>query len=350
MVEATYISHPLHFRHPSGTSRGVLHEKPCWFIKLTDQNGVTGLGEVSFIPGLSVEDPDEIEIQLDHVCKLISKGEMDTGQELPSLPGIQFALESAMIDLDRGGKRILFRSDFTAGKAGILINGLIWMGDRSYMKKQISDKLDQGFRVLKLKVGALKPEEEVEVVAWIRSEYDSGDLEIRLDANGAWSPEEAPVRMSQFAKFGIHSIEQPIGAGQLQEMAALCSDPAIPVALDEELIGITSSEERHRLMEQIRPAYIILKPGLLGGFSVANEWIQFANQLGADWWVTSALESSVGLNAIAQWTCQLGVSMPQGLGTGMIYSNNIHSPLLMEENRLWYRPEREWKLQSIIDQ
>ncbi len=219
MIEASYITHPLHFKRPSGTSRGVLHEKPCWFITLTGQNGVTGIGEVSFIPGLSVEDPHEIEIQLDHVCKLISRGEMDPSQPLPSLPGIQFALESAMLDLKQGGNRILFPSDFTSGEAGILTNGLIWMGDRSFMKQQVRAKMDEGFRVLKMKVGAIELETELEVLAWIRSEYGSGDLEIRLDANGAWNADEAVERMMQFAEFGIHSIEQPIAPCQLKCMA-----------------------------------------------------------------------------------------------------------------------------------
>lgn len=349
MVQAKYIRHPLNFHRPAGTSRGILHQKGCWFVKLTNEAGLTGVGEVSFIPALSLEDPNEIEIQLDHVCKLICRGEMDPTQELPSLPGIRFALEGAMRDLEQGGERLLFDSDFSKGKAGILVNGLIWMGDRAFMKKQVRDKLDQGFRILKLKVGALDLNEELELLAWIRSEYGAGDLEIRLDANGAWSPEEAPVRMAQFARFGIHSIEQPIGPGQIEAMSALCKDPSIPVALDEELIGITRMEEQRQLMEKIRPDFIILKPGLLGGFSLAQQWIDLAESVGAAWWITSALESSIGLSAISQWTYQLGVSMPQGLGTGMLYSNNIQSPLHLEGNQLWYRPERGWDLQSIID-
>ncbi len=274
---------------------------------------------------------------------------MDPDQELPSLPGIQFALEGAFRDLKQGGERLLFESDFTQGKRGILVNGLIWMGDCSYMKKQISDKLDRGFRVLKMKVGALDVNEELELLAWIRSEYGVGDLEIRLDANGAWSTEEAPLRMARFAQYGIHSIEQPISAGQLKAMSELCRDPVIPVALDEELIGITRPELKKELIHEIRPSYVIIKPGLLGGFSLAEHWINLAEEVGAGWWITSALESSIGLNAIAQWTFQLGVSMPQGLGTGMIYSNNILSPLQMEGNQLWHRPGRGWDLQSILE-
>lgn len=349
MIQATYIRHPLTFFEPAGTSRGTLQQKACWFVKLADNDGITGIGEVSFIPGLSVEDPDEIEIQLDHVCKLISRGEMDPAQALPALPGIQFALDCARIDLERGGSRLLFPSEFTEGQRGIPINGLIWMGDPAAMKKQIREKLDQGFRVLKMKVGALGMEEELEVLGWIRSQFSEDILEIRLDANGAWSAQEAPVRMARFADFGIHSIEQPVRPGQAESMAAICKREIIPVALDEELIGITDPEEQKRLMETIRPAYIILKPGLLGGFSVAREWIRRAGQVGAGWWITSALESSVGLSDIAQWTYQLGISVPQGLGTGRLYSNNIASPLSLKGDRLWYHPEKEWRLHELIE-
>ena len=348
MFQASYTRYLLNFHRPAGTSRGVLRKKECWFLKLVREDGVTGIGEVSFIPGLSMEDPDEIEIQVDHICKLISRGEMHPSQAFPSLPGIQFALETALMDIWHGGRRILFPSDFTEGHTGIPTNGLIWMGDRSYLVEQIREKIKRGFRVLKMKVGAIELETELEVLAWIRSEYGSGELEIRLDANGAWSPENAPGRLTAFARYGIHSVEQPIAPGQAETMAGLCTDPIIPIALDEELIGVVRTEDRSKLLEMIRPSYIILKPGLLGGFSVANEWIQFASQLGTEWWVTSALESSVGLNAIAQWTYDLAVSLPQGLGTGQIYTNNIPSPLQMEGDRLWYRAENQWDFQSII--
>ena len=348
MFQASYTRLHLNFHRPAGTSRGVLRNKECWFLKLVREDGVTGIGEVSFIPGLSLEDPDEIEIQVDHICKLISRGEMDPSQPLPSLPGIQFALETALTDLVHGGHMILFPSDFTMGDKGIPTNGLIWMGSRRYLEEQIRDKINRGFRVLKMKVGAIELESELEVLAWIRSEYATEELEIRLDANGAWSPENAPERLTAFARYGIHSIEQPIAPGQAEAMAGLCADPIIPIALDEELIGVVRSEDRSKLLEKIRPSYIILKPGLLGGFSVASEWIRYAKQVGAEWWVTSALESSVGLNAIAQWTYDLGASMPQGLGTGQIYTNNIPSPLQLEGDRLWYRAENPWDLQSII--
>jgi o-succinylbenzoate synthase len=299
---------------------------------------------VSFIPGLSLEDPEEIEIQLDHICKLISRGFMDPGQSLPALPGIQFALESAMLDLEGGGKHILFPSDFTRGSAGIQTNGLIWMGDPGHMKEQIEQKIQAGFRVLKLKVGALGMEEELEVLSWVRNRFGELDLEIRLDANGAWTPEEALRKMEQFAAFGIHSLEQPVAAGQWDALGRVCREAPVPVALDEELIGLNPEKDGASLLESIQPSYLILKPGLLGGFRNAERWITLAGKVGIGWWVTSALESSVGLNAIAQWTFVQDLQLPQGLGTGMIYSNNIPSPMQMEGDSLWYHPQRTWDL------
>lgn len=347
MVRASYISHPLCFIRAAGTSRGVLHTKPCWYIKLTNEEGVSGIGELSFVPGLSVEDPDELEIKLDHVCKLISRGEMDPAQALPALPGMQFALETAMLDMKNGGERLLHSSAFRDGVSGILTNGLIWMGGKDFMLDQIRSKMEAGFRVLKMKVGALDFEEEREVLGWIRSEYGSSDLEIRLDANGAWSEDEAREKMEVLAGFGIHSIEQPIAAGRAEAMARLCHEKIIDIALDEELIGISDSVDRDRLLQQIMPRYIILKPGLLGGVSAAEDWIWYTGERKIGWWITSALESNIGLNAIAQWTATLGVNMPQGLGTGSLYSNNIPSPLQMEGEKLWYRPGKGWGLEKI---
>ena len=346
MLQAQYISRPLHFIRPAGTSRGVLHHKPCWYIILTD-DGVSGVGEVSLIPGLSVEDPEEMEIKLDHICKLISREEMNPAQYLPSLPGVQFALETALKDLESGGQRILFPSAFTGGTSGIPTNGLIWMGEREFMMEQIASKLQSGFRVLKMKVGALDFNEEKEVLERIRSDYGRGELEIRLDANGAWSPQEAGKYLEILSPFGIHSIEQPIAAGQIEAMAELCRSAAIPVALDEELIGISGLKSRGDLLREIKPRYIILKPGLLGGFLAAEQWIRLADDQSIGWWVTSALESNIGLSAIAQWTASLEVSMPQGLGTGSLYKNNIPSPLEMKGDSLWYQAERSWDLDEI---
>lgn len=344
MLLASYISRPLNFHRPAGTSRGVLNQKACWYVRLKDETGAFGMGEVSFIPGLSVEDPGELEIQLDHLCKLISRAEMDPDQKLPSLPGIRFAMETALMDLEKGGNRVLYTSDFTKGLAGIPINGLIWMGDPAYMKQQVNEKIVAGFRVLKLKVGALDFKDELEILGQIRSEFGPGDLEIRLDANGAWSPREAPHHLEALEKFRIHSIEQPIMPGQVEEMARLAETSPIPLALDEELIGTEGGSAGLKLLETIKPSYIILKPGLLGGFRITGEWIRMAQSLNIGWWVTSALESNLGLSAIAQWTYEQGVSNPQGLGTGQLFSNNIPSPLQMEGDQLWYRDAASWNI------
>jgi len=341
------VSFPLNFIRPAGTSRGVLHQKACWYILLRSENEGVGLGEVSFIPGLSVEDPEEIEIQIDHVCKLLNRGELDPAGDLPALPGVQFALETALLDLKHGGCRLLYPSDFTRGRVGISTNGLIWMGDPAYMKQQIRKKIEQGFRVLKMKVGALEFEQELRILQNIRRQYSAEDLEIRLDANGAWTAEEAPEKLERFAALGIHSLEQAIAPGQAEAMKELCAAQFIPLALDEDLIGISTPEQKARLLEKIRPAYIILKPGLLGGFRNAQEWISLADKMHIGWWITSALESTVGLNAIAQWTAGLETGIPQGLGLGTLYANNIPSPLEMKKDRLWHRPEKQWDLQLI---
>ena len=348
MLEASYTGYPLHFTHPSGTSRGVLTEKPCWFIRLRREDGVTGTGEVSFIPGLSVEDPGEIGVRLDHICKSVTSGSMDPNQTLPGLPGIQFALECAMLDLDGGGEQLLYPSDFTEGMKGIQINGLIWMGDPGHMRMQIRHKLDLGFRVLKMKVGALEMEKELEVLSWIRSQFGNDQLEIRLDANGAWTPEDALGKMERYAEYGIHSVEQPIATGQWEAMGRICREAPVPVALDEELIGLDVDKDSAAMLGMISPRYLILKPGLLGGFRNAERWVELAEETGVGWWVTSALESLVGLSAIAQWTYQRKVTIPQGLGTGTIYRNNIPSPLQVEGDSLWYRKERRWNMEGLF--
>jgi O-succinylbenzoate synthase len=347
MLKAEYIHHPLHFHRPAGTSRGTLSSKDCWFVKLSDEEGRTGVGEVSYIPGLSTVDPQELEIRLDHVCKLISRGEMDPAQPLPFLPGIAFALETALKDLETGGRRILFPSEFTEGSRGIVTNGLIWMGSENYILEQVRKKMDLGFRVLKMKVGALDFEQESGILKRIRRELAGHDLEIRLDANGAWTPEEAGEKMTKLVPFGIHSIEQPIAPGHPEAMAALCEDSPIPIALDEELIGVHSSVERRKLLETIRPHIIILKPGLLGGFAATEDWISMSRELKLSCWITSALESNIGLSAIAQWTFTRVDPYPQGLGTGQLYRNNIPSPLIMKGDQLWYRRTRSWELEAL---
>ena len=270
-----------------------------------------------------------------------------TGLNLSTFPAIRFGLETAILDLEQGGNRLLYPSDFTAGTTGIPINGLIWMGNKPEMLSRIAEKLDQGFKVLKMKVGALRFGDELEILRALRKEHPASSLELRLDANGAWQPDEALEKLKQLSKFGIHSVEQPIPAGTPEEMARICTNSTIPIALDEELIGVQAPEQKELLLATIKPHFIILKPSLLGGISASEEWIGLAEKQGTGWWVTSALESNIGLNAIAQWTATLNTTLPQGLGTGSLFSNNVPSPLTVTGSRLFYQPEKTWNLSSL---
>lgn len=268
---------------------------------------------------------------------------------LREFPSIAFALEMALTDLANHThpQNILFPSAFTEGKSGIPINGLVWMGSREYMEKQLKDKLEQGFNTIKLKVGALDFETEIDILRNIRKQFSPADITLRLDANGAFTPENAMEKLQRFAEFSIHSIEQPIRQGQVEAMASLCAHTPIPIALDEELIGLFSAQQKEQLLKAINPQYIILKPSLVGGFAGSSEWIAAAEKQGAGWWITSALEGNVGLNAIAQWTFTLNNTMPQGLGTGQVFSNNIESPLTIDKGKLYYSPEKSWNLSML---
>lgn len=350
MYTADYIKHSFHFKSPAGTSRGVLSKKDSWFVVLSAiaDPGLTGIGECSLIPGLSYDDRDDFETKLAEACDLLNSGEDPGDIPLHDFPSIQFGIETAVKDIETGGKRILFPSDFTRGESGIPINGLIWMGNKQRMLDQISDKITRGYRIIKMKVGALSFSDELEILHTIRTSPGGDIPEIRLDANGAWEPAEALDKIGRLSEYNIHSIEQPIKSGRWEEMAGLCKKSPIKIALDEELIGVSDFKKRKDLLETIRPSYIILKPGLLGGFDVAEEWIALAEQLKTGWWVTSALESNIGLNAIAQWTASLNSTFPQGLGTGQLFTNNIPSPLTIRGDKLWYLPEKSWKLSKIL--
>jgi o-succinylbenzoate synthase len=279
----------------------------------------------------------------------LNKGAASKDIDLADFPSIEFGLETALLDLENHGKRKIFPGTFYEGKEGIPINGLVWMGDRPFMEKQLGEKIAAGFRCIKLKIGSLDFETELAILADIRKNKTPQELEIRLDANGAFSNDEAMEKLEKLAVFGIHSIEQPIKQGQWTRMAALCENSPIPIALDEELIGIRNPVDKAEMIKTIRPAYIILKPGLLGGFSKAQAWINAAGEQQVNWWVTSALESNIGLNAIAQWTSSLKPTMPQGLGTGQLFENNIASPLVIEDAMLWYRQPGDWDLTPILE-
>jgi o-succinylbenzoate synthase len=331
----------LKFSFPAHTSRGTLFEKPSWFIFL-EKDGFTSVGECSVIPGLSPEYDLHYEQKIIDFATSVNQGNMPGMQELNPYPSIHFGMETALLELHNREEGILFPSAFTRGNESIAINGLIWMGNKSEMMERIREKLTKGFKVLKMKVGSLDFAEELQLLKSIRSEYAAGDLEIRLDANGAYNPAEASDKLLRLSEMHIHSIEQPIKPGQWDEMARLAEMSPIPVALDEELIGLKTKEEKEKMMDTIRPPYIILKPGLLGGTEICNEWIYLAQIHNASWWATSALESNIGLNAIAQWVFTLKPTMIQGLGTGQVFTNNIPSPLNLQGDKLFYSPDLCW--------
>ena len=348
MLHATYVKYLLHLKFPAGTSRGILRQKETWFIKIWNSEipHVFGIGECALFRGLSSDDHSEYESVVKSCCKNIQKYAQSL-DELIDFPSIKFGIESAMLDLKNGGFQILYPSSFTHGNAGIPLNGLIWMGDVGYMNQQIQEKLNAGYRCLKLKVGALHLPEELLMLQTIRKEFSVNDLEIRLDANGSFDKGNVYDALTKFAEMNIHSIEQPIKAGDTESMAMLCSTSPIPIALDEELIGKNKPEEKIKLLKAINPQYIIIKPALTGGFSGSQEWVNAAKGLNIGWWVTSALESNIGLNAIAQWTQTLGSRMTQGLGTGSLYANNIPSPLYIKDQSLFINPENNWDLSMI---
>jgi o-succinylbenzoate synthase len=346
LIKATYKKYNLNFKTPSGTSRGILKIKETWFFILKD-NGRVGIGETGLFRGLSIDDVDHYENKLKWVCNHIDLGLELLRKQLYEFPSIQFGLEQAFLSLKSESSFELFPSSFTRGKKSIPINGLIWMGNRSFMKNQIQEKLKSGFSCLKMKIGALNFDAEMELLKEIRKEFSSNEIELRVDANGAFNPKNALEKLHRLSALEIHSIEQPIQQGQVQEMAELCSKTPLPIALDEELIGVFSSEQKKKLIATIAPQYIILKPSLIGGFAGSEEWINFAQQYNCGWWITSALESNVGLNAIAQFTYTLQSNLPQGLGTGGLFTNNFTSPLEVKNGTLQYDPLLNWNLNLL---
>ena len=324
MLKAVFTDHDLDFIKPSGTSRGILLNKRSWFIKVWDENHPTiyGIGECSPIEGLSL---DPIPLMHSKLLELIANINDYKTIDISNFPSIQFGLETALLDLKNGGEKIIFNNHFSKGDQLIYINGLIWMDNKEKMLKQVRLKIEQGFKCLKLKIGAINFEDELSIIKSIREQFNKDELELRLDANGAFDLESAKTKLKELSAYNIHSIEQPIYPGQYNQMKELCSSTPIPIALDEELIPITDKLQKDDLISYVHPQYIILKPGLLGGFKKSKEWISVAEKYNIDWWITSALESNIGLNAIAQFTAQFKNNLPQGLGTGKIYSNNIPS-------------------------
>ncbi len=345
MLKATYSKHIFKFNFAGVTSRGVLNEKPSWFLKLYNIENPEkyGLGEISIIPGLSPENERTVELLLNELIQTPDFFLNNYQNKLDGCPAVKFGIETALADLENGGNRILYPSEFTKGNAGIKINGLVWMGNKEEMLDRISEKVDSGFSCIKIKVGAINFNDELELLKYIRNKYSSKYLEIRVDANGAFNQTDALRKLEQLAKYNLHSIEQPIKAGYWDAMHLLCKNTPLPIALDEELIGIENHENRKELLTTIKPQYIILKPSLIGGLSVTKHWCELAEHNNIGWWITSALEGNIGLNAITQWTYKYGSNMPQGLGTGNVFSNNIDSPLEIRGEKLWYNSSKNWE-------
>lgn len=343
----TYDRITLQFTFRAGTSRGVMTEKVSWIIRVSHDQA-EGYGEAGPLPGLSVDTGLDMEAALNVLSEQLSQltlprseqGCLELAHTLchEDWHALRFALESALIDLLNGGRRVLFNTSFTRGDHPIPINGLIWMGSPDFMRQQIRQKLDQGFSCLKMKIGAIDFDEELLLLREIRKEFHGI---LRVDANGAFDPAEAEGRLRQLAEFDLHSIEQPIHAGQAEAMARLCAHARVPVALDEELIGVPQ-EEAGRMLEQIRPQFIILKPTLLGGIARTRHWIRLAEALDIGWWITSALESNIGLNVISQLTASMNYQGHQGLGTGNLYQKNFDSPLSLYEGYMYFDPKKEW--------
>ena len=341
-MNASYFKHKLEFKRPSGTSRGILKTKTSWYIVLKDEVNY-GIGECGLLEGLSIDDRNDYESTLKWVCEHIDLGLDHLYPKLKDFPSIRFGLEMAFLSYSSSNPYLLYPSEFTEGKEGMKINGLIWMGEKSFMKSQIQDKINQGFSCIKLKIGAIDFNSELDLLAYIRSEFSASDIELRVDANGAFTPETALRKLEQLSQYDLHSIEQPIAQGQFESMANLCQKTPLPIALDEELIGLSDVTKKRETLLTIKPQYIILKPSLIGGFRGSKEWIDLAKEQSIDWWMTSALESNIGLNAISQFTFMQQNQLPQGLGTGSLYTNNIESPLWIDGEKIKYNPEQNWE-------
>ena len=341
-MKASYQKYLLDFKHPSGTSRGVMTHKETWFIVIENDHK-KGIGECGILRGLSCDDRPDYEEKLAWTCANIHLGVDSLWEALIEFPSIQFGVEMAFKSLASENPFLLFPSAFTNGQKSIPINGLIWMGTEAFMKQQIEAKLAEGFHCLKLKIGAIDFEEEMKLLAFIRQNFTPEQVEIRVDANGAFDITDALIKLNQLSGFELHSIEQPIQKNNTDSMSELCKNSPIPIALDEELIGVFSLEEKEQLLVKIKPQYVILKPSFVGGFRGANEWIMLAEKHHIKWWITSALESNVGLNAIAQWTFLKQNSMPQGLGTGGLYTNNFECPLEVSNGLLSFNRDKEFQ-------
>ena len=338
-MKISYTDRVLHFKQPAGTSRGVYTTHHSYYVRM-EQEGVAGIGECSVLPDLSCDAmPDKrYEQILDKVCSLVEKTGGIPYEMLRPYSSILLGLETAFAQLDAKGSTALFDTPFSRGAEGITINGLVWMGTFEEMYARIEEKLKAGFGCVKLKIGAIDWQKEIALIKHIRQCFSREQVELRVDANGGFTPENAMSCLEELSRYDIHSIEQPIRQHQWREMARLCRESPLPIALDEELIGVNRPDMKARLLDEIRPAYIVLKPSLHGGMMGTREWIRLAQERGIGSWITSALESNIGLNAVAQLCAKVygpDITMPQGLGTGQLYTDNIEMPLQIRGDKLW---------------
>ena len=327
----------LHFKQPAGTSRGVYTTRKVWLVRLSDGER-EGVGECAPLPDLSCDAMDDEEYRsiLNRVCEEFCQRQELDNDSWRQYPSMLFGLETAWLNMTNGDR--LFDTAFSRGEVGIPINGLVWMGSYEEMLKRMEEKLEKGFRCVKLKIGAIDFEQELDLVKRIRERFSHHEVELRLDANGAFKYEEALYKLELLSQYAIHSIEQPIKAGQWAYMAELCRESPLPIALDEELIGVNDPEMKRHMLNIIKPRYIILKPSLHGGMQGCREWIETARDMGIGSWITSALESNIGLNAIAQFASDVygdNIRMPQGLGTGQLFTDNIDMGLEIRGDKLW---------------
>ncbi len=349
MIRATWKEITLTPRFPLGTSKGVIQERTVWYLIAWDEARpqLRGIGEAALFPGHSKEFPAEVRTKLLELCNNTSNWAQRLNDDLVDVPSVRFAVEQCLRDLAVSGSKELFPSAFTLGRKGIPINGLVWMGDKASMRERIKAQIEAGSRCVKMKIGAIGMEDELALLAEVRGMFSAKDLTLRVDANGAFSQADALPVLWRLAQLDVESIEQPIAPGLFEAMAELCANTPLPIALDEDLIGLNTRDAKKDLLDHLRPQHIVIKPSLVGGWAAAQEWIQLASERNIGWWITSALESSIGLNAIAQWTATLGVTIPQGLGTGSVYTDNIPSPLRVEHGELRYRPELAWELDRL---
>jgi o-succinylbenzoate synthase len=348
-------NYKMNFRFEAGTSRGVLTSKETYFIKLyePDNPEIFGIGECAPLPGLSPDSGADLPKAFSALNKkILSATDTEVYQIIqnlpPEYPALRFGMETAWRDFKRGGNRLLFDNDFVHGLSAIPINGLVWMGDKRLMLQRLNEKIDEGYNCIKIKIGGIDFDEELELLKYIRKHFTGEEITVRLDANGAFEYEDALKRLEQLAAFDIHSIEQPIRQGNWDAMAEICARSPIPIALDEELINVYEKDIKINLLDTVKPAYIILKPTLLGGFEHCREWIMLGEERNIGWWITSALESNIGLNAIAQFAANYQLNMPQGLGTGQLFHNNIPSPLNIYNGYLRYDKQNSWDLSALI--